>query len=145
VTWLVVDYFTYVVRQGASAHHAARRQVLRPRRFASRRLVIDYFTYTARSSSSARRAARRRPHVISPLDFSSVGRTGSHRAPDRSVSRFNYSVHRHSTCCPVALLYFSHAMRRDYLSRSNTDSTSCTPRAAMTSSSSRIASTTHLN
>jgi hypothetical protein len=41
-------------------------------------------------------------------------------------------------------LYFSHAVRRDYLSRGNTGSTSSTPRATTTSSSDRIASTIHL-
>jgi hypothetical protein len=41
-------------------------------------------------------------------------------------------------------LYFSHTVRRDYLSRGNTGSTSTTPRAAATSSFGRIASTIHL-
>jgi hypothetical protein len=36
-------------------------------------------------------------------------------------------------------LYFSHAVRRDYLSCGNTGSTLSTPRAATTSSSGRIA------
>jgi hypothetical protein len=94
------------------------------------RLVVDFFAYAARPGASARRAARRRPRVISPLDFSSVGRTGSRRAPDHFVSRLDYSVRRHSTCCPVApallqprrasrllvswqhRLYFEYTMRR---------------------------------
>jgi hypothetical protein len=42
-------------------------------------------------------------------------------------------------------LYFIHAVRRDYLSRGNTISTSCMLRAATTSSSGRIASTFHLD
>jgi hypothetical protein len=42
-------------------------------------------------------------------------------------------------------LYFSHTVRRDYLSHGNTGSTSSTPRAAMTSSSGRIVSTIHLD
>jgi hypothetical protein len=47
-------------------------------------------------------------------------------------------------------LYSSHAVHRDYLSRGylsrgNTGSTSSMPRAAMTSSSGRIASTIHLD
>jgi hypothetical protein len=42
-------------------------------------------------------------------------------------------------------LYFSHTVRRDYLSRGNTGSTSSTPRAATTSSSGRIASTIYLD
>jgi hypothetical protein len=42
-------------------------------------------------------------------------------------------------------LYFSRAVRRDYLSRGNTGSTSSTSRAAAMSSSGRIASTIHLD
>jgi hypothetical protein len=42
-------------------------------------------------------------------------------------------------------LYFSHAVRRDYLSRGKTGSTSSMPRATATSSSGRIASTIHLD
>jgi hypothetical protein len=42
-------------------------------------------------------------------------------------------------------LYFSYAVRRDYLSRGNTGCTSSTPRAATTSSSGRIASTIYLD
>jgi hypothetical protein len=42
-------------------------------------------------------------------------------------------------------LYFSHAVRRDYFSRSNTGSTLSTPRAAVTLSFGRIASTIHLD
>jgi hypothetical protein len=42
-------------------------------------------------------------------------------------------------------LYFSHAVRRDYLSRSNIGSTSSMLRAAATSSFGRIASTIHLD
>jgi hypothetical protein len=67
------------------------------------RLVVDYFAYAARPGALARRAARRPPRAVSPLDFSSIGRTGSRRAPDHSISRLDYSVCRHSTCCPVAL------------------------------------------
>jgi hypothetical protein len=60
--------------------------------FASRRLVVDYFSYVVHPGASARRVTRRRPHVVSPLDFSSVGRNGSCRAHDRSFSRDDYSV-----------------------------------------------------
>jgi hypothetical protein len=56
----------------------------------------------------------------------------------------NYSVRRDFVLQP-RWLYFSHAVRRDYLSRGNTSSTSSTPCAATTSSSGRIASTIHLN
>jgi hypothetical protein len=56
----------------------------------------------------------------------------------------DYSVRRDFVLRPC-WLYFSHAVRRDYLSRGNTGSTSSTPRVATTSSSGRIASTIHLD
>jgi hypothetical protein len=64
----------------------------------------------------------------------------------RPVTRLivDYSVHRDFVLRP-RWLYFSHAVRRDYLSRGNTGSTSSTPRAATTSSSGRIALTIHLD
>jgi hypothetical protein len=64
----------------------------------------------------------------------------------RLVTRLvvDYSVHRDFVLWPH-WLYFSHAMRHDYLSRGNTGSTSSTPRAAATFSSYRIASTIHLD
>jgi hypothetical protein len=119
------------------------------------RLVVDYFAspgssstfaYAARPGASAPRTASRRSRAVSPLDFSSVGRPSSRRAPGCSVSLLDYSV-----CgrCDFVLrphwLHFSHAMRRDYLSRGNTGSTSNTLCATVTSSSSRIASTIHLD
>jgi hypothetical protein len=82
---LVVDYFAYSVRLGASARRAAHRvarcrlfrltqartpRILVPRHVArhvarliinystSRRLVVDYFAYAARPGASARRATR---------------------------------------------------------------------------------------
>jgi hypothetical protein len=69
VARLVVDYFAYAVRPGASACRVARlvarRRLLCPASlvvdyFASRRLVVDYFAYAARPGDLARRAARRR-------------------------------------------------------------------------------------
>jgi hypothetical protein len=75
-----------------------------------------------------------------------VGCTGSCCAPGHSFSRLDYSVRRR---CDFVLrphwLYFSNAVRRDYLSRGNTGSTSSTPHTATASSSGRIASTTHLD
>jgi hypothetical protein len=64
----------------------------------------------------------------------------------RPVTRLilDYSVRRDFILRPH-WLYFSHAMRRDYLSRGNTGSTSSTSRDATTSSSGRIASTIHLD
>jgi hypothetical protein len=66
---------------------------------------------------------------------------------DNSASRrviVDYSVCRDFVLRP-RWLYFSHTVRRDYLSRGNTGSTSSTPRAATTSSSGRIVSTIHLD
>jgi hypothetical protein len=66
---------------------------------------------------------------------------------DNSASRrviVDYSVCRDFVLRP-RWLYFSHTVRRDYLSRGNTGSTSSTPRAATTSSSGRIASIIHLD
>jgi hypothetical protein len=77
VARLVVDYFAYAERLGASAHRAARRvaattaPTLRDRvpRHVARlvvwlvaRLVVDYFAYAARLGPSARRAARHMAH-----------------------------------------------------------------------------------
>jgi hypothetical protein len=64
----------------------------------------------------------------------------------RPVTRLivDYSVRRDFFLQP-RWLYFSHAVRGNYLSRDNTGSTSSTLRTAATLSSGRIASTTHLD
>jgi hypothetical protein len=64
----------------------------------------------------------------------------------RLVTRIvvDYSVRRDFVLRPH-WLYFSHVVRRDYLSHGNTGSTSTTPRAAVTSSFGRITSTIHLD
>jgi hypothetical protein len=79
-------------------------------------LVVDYFASAARPGASACRAQL----VV------------------------DYSVRRDFLLRPH-WLYFSDVVRRDYLSRGSTVSTSSTPRAIATSSSSRIASTIHLD
>jgi hypothetical protein len=109
-------------------------------------LVISHFAYAVRPGALAPHAAHRQPRAVTPLDFSSVSCTGSRRVLGHSVSRLDYSVrgHRDFVLRPH-WLYFNHIVRRDYLSRGNTDSTSSTPRAATTSSSGHIASTTHLD
>jgi hypothetical protein len=77
---------------------------------------------------------------MSPLDFSSVGCTGSRHAPGHSVAWLDYSVPGgHDFILWPQWLYFSHVVRRYYLSCDNTASTSST------SSFGRIASTTHLD
>jgi hypothetical protein len=86
VVQLVIDYFAYAV----------------PRLVA--RLVVDYFAYVVPSGASAPRAARRRPRAVSPLDFSSVGCTGSSRAPGHSISRLSYS----SLGCTGSTTYVVH-------------------------------------
>jgi hypothetical protein len=105
------------------------------------RLVVDYFAYAARLGASARRAAHRSSSTTSPTPRVRVPR---HVA--RPVTRLivDYSGRRDFVLRP-RWLYFSHTVRRDYLSRSNTGSTSSTPRAATMSSSGRIASTIHLD
>jgi hypothetical protein len=57
---------------------------------------------------------------------------------------FDYSV-CHDFVLRPRWLYFSHAVRGDYLPCGNTGSTSSAPYAATTSSSGRIASTIHLD
>jgi hypothetical protein len=194
VTRLVVDYFDYAARPGASARRAARCRLLRLRRasgclgtsrgslstssFTSHVwmprhitrlvawLIVDNFVYTACSGASARRtachAARRRLLRLRRVS----GCLGTSRGSSRGSSRFsssntsptprvrvprhvarlvtrlvvNYSVRRDFVLWPQ-WLYFSHAVRRDYLSRGNTGSTSSTSCTAATSSSGRIAST----
>jgi hypothetical protein len=56
----------------------------------------------------------------------------------------DYSVHR-DFVLRSHYLYFSHAVHRNFFSRSNIGSTSSTLRTAATSSSGRIASTIHLD
>jgi hypothetical protein len=138
--------------------------------FASRRLVVDYFAYTARPGTSVRRAAHhatrcaarrrllrlRRASGCLGTSRGSSRRSSSTTSPPlrirvprhvaRVVTRLvvDYSVRRDFLLRPHRL-YFNHAMRRDYLSRGNTGSTSSTPRAATMSSSGRITSTIHLD
>jgi hypothetical protein len=86
-------------------------------------LVVDY-SASRRSSSTTSPT----PHVWVPRHIA------------RLVTRLvvDYSVRRDFVLRPH-WLYFSHAVRRDYLSHGNTGSTWSTSRAAATSSSSRIA------
>jgi hypothetical protein len=109
-------------------------------------LVIDYFAYAARPGASARRAARHTAHhrLLRAPRLRLAARVPRHVA--RLVTRLiiDYSVRRDFVLRPC-WLYFNHVVRRDYLSRGNTGSTSSTPRATTTSSSGRIASTIHLD
>jgi hypothetical protein len=93
------------------------------------------------SRGSSRGSLRRSSSTNSPTPCVRVPR---HVA--RPVTRLvvDYSVRRDFVLRP-RWLHFSHAVRRDYLSRGNTGSTSSTPHAATTSSSGRIVSTIHLD
>jgi hypothetical protein len=155
VARLVVDYFAYAARPGASARRAAHRlsstsptlRVRVPRhvaRFiACRRLLhLRYATACLGTSHGSLRGSLRR-------SSSTTSPTPRVRVPwhvARPVTRLivDYSVRR-DFFLRTRWLYFSHAVRRDYLSRGNNGSTSSMPRAATTSSSGRIASTIHLD
>jgi hypothetical protein len=101
-------------------------------------LVADYFAYRA----------RRVPRLVSLLivDTLPTPRVRVPRHVTRLVTRL---VIDYSMCRDFVLrlqwLYFSHAVRRDYLSCNNTGSTSSTLSAAATLSSGRITSTIHLD
>jgi hypothetical protein len=85
----------------------------------SHRLVVDYFAYFAHLGASARRAA----HRLSSTTSSTL-RVWVPRHVARLVTQLiiDYSVRRDFVLRPH-WLYFSHVMRRDYLSRGNTGST----------------------
>jgi hypothetical protein len=165
--WLVVDYFASVseclgTSRGSShgssstistmphvrllrniARHVARLvSPLVVDYFTSRKLVVDYFAYAARPGASARRVARLAARRRLLRLCRASGCLGTSRGSSRLV--VDYSVRRDFVLRPH-WLYFSHAVRRDYLSRGNIGSTSTTPRAAATSSFGRIASTIHLD
>jgi hypothetical protein len=134
VARLVVDYFSYAAR-------LVPRHVARP--IACRRLLClrRAAGCLGTSRSSSRGSLRRSSSTTSPTPRVRVPR---HVA--RPVTRLivDYSVRRDFILRP-RWLYFSHAMRRGYLSCGNTGSTSSTPCAATTSSSGRIALTIHLD
>jgi hypothetical protein len=157
---LIVDYFAHAARPGASARCAARHAA---RRAARRRLIrlaqarrrllrlrrasgcLDTSRGSSRGSS-CRSSSATSPHEGSSSTTSPTPRGRVPRHVARPVTRLiiDYSVRRDFVLRP-RWLYFSHAVRRNYLSRGNTSSTSSTPHAATTSSSGRIASTIHLD
>jgi hypothetical protein len=152
---------SYVTRPGASAPRAARCRLLRaPRlRLAAtvallqpRRAPGCLGTSRGSSSTTSRHAGssstssplRRAPECLGTSRGSSS--TTSPRASSSSTTlpTPRVRVPRHIVRL-VSPLVIDYSVRRDYLSRGNTSSTSSTPRAAATSSSGRIASTIHLN
>jgi hypothetical protein len=149
---LVVDYFAYAVRPGASAHSAAHHAA---RRAARRRLLrlrrASGCLGTSRGSSSTtsptpcirvpRHIARLITQLVAPLVvdyFAYAARLGA-----SACCAARHAARRRLLCAPP--FDFSHAVHRDYLSRSNTGSTSSTPCAPTISSSGRITLTTHLD
>jgi hypothetical protein len=60
------------------------------------RLIISHFAYDVQLGASAPRAARSRPRAVLPLDFLSVGCTGSRCVPGHSASRLDYSSLGHT-------------------------------------------------
>jgi hypothetical protein len=125
VARLIVDYFAYAARLGASARRAAHRlslTTLPTPRYQLPRLLTRLVAWLVASRVRLPR------HVARPITRLIV----------------DYSVR-----CDFVLqsrwLYFSHVVHGDYLSHGNTGSTSSTPRAATTSSSGRIELTIHLD
>jgi hypothetical protein len=130
ITPLIVDYSGLFVDYSASC-----------------RLVVDYFASAARPGASARRVARRVARRATRRRLLRLRRASGCLGTSRGLSRgfvVDYSVRRNFLLRPH-WLYFSHAVRRDYLSRGNTGSTSSTPHTATTSSYGRIALTIHLD
>jgi hypothetical protein len=97
VTRLVVDYFSHVVRPGASARHAAHRRLLR-----LARLIVDYFTYAAHMGASACRAARRRllrPRCASGCLGTSHGTSCGSSSTTSTTPRVRVPRHVAGTSC----------------------------------------------
>jgi hypothetical protein len=125
-----------------AARRTARRRLLRLAQARCRLLRLCRASWCLGTlHGSPRRSSRGSSSTTSPTPRVRVPR---HIA--RPVTRLivDYSSH-----CDFVLwphwLYVSHTVRRDYLSRGNTGSTSSAPRATTTSSSGRIASTIHLD
>jgi hypothetical protein len=138
VTRLVVDYFAFAARPGASARRAARRRLLRLHR-ASGCLGTSRDSLSTTSPPPRVQVPRRVARLVTRLVVPLV----VNYSASRSLV-IDYSVRRDFVLRPH-WLYLSHAVGHDYLPCGNTGSTSSTPRAATTSSSSLIASTIHLD
>jgi hypothetical protein len=160
IAWLVVDYFTYAMRLGASTRRAAHRLSSitspMPRDRVPRHIarLVAWLVACRRllrlrraagclgtSHGSSRGSLRRWSSTTSPTPRVQVPR---HVAWPVTRLIVDYSVRRDFILRP-RWLYFSHAVRRDYLSRGNTSSTSSTLHATTTSSSGCITSTIHLD
>jgi hypothetical protein len=140
---VVIDYFVFAARPGASARRAARhaaRRATRRRllRLAQARRRLLRLRRVARCLGTSRGSSRHSSSTTSPTPHIRVPR---HVA--QLVTRLiALLVVDYSALCSLVVDY---VVRRDCLSRGNTGSTSSTPRAATTSSSGRIALTIHLD
>jgi hypothetical protein len=152
---LVVDYFAYAARPGASArrvaHLAARCRLLRLTQARRRLLRIRRASGCLGTLRGSSRGMSHDSSLTTPPRAglsSTTSPTPRVRVPRHVARPVTRVIVTYSVRCEFILrprwLYFSHAVRRDYLSRGNTGFTSSTPRAATTSSSGRIASTIHL-
>jgi hypothetical protein len=131
---LVVDYFTYAARPGASARRAARRRLLRPHRASGCLGTSRGSSSTTSPAVGSSSTTSPTPRVLVPRHVARlvVDHTLSHRSTSRrsvalAVAERQITPSRGSTtpCAATRLvvwshrLYFSHVVRRDYLSRGN--------------------------
>jgi hypothetical protein len=139
---LVIDYFDYVACPVASARYAVCRVThRRPLCLAQARRRLLRLRHASGCLATSRSSSRGSSSTTSPPPRVRVPR---HVAQLVTRLVVDYFVHRDFVLRPHRL-YFSHVVRRDYLSRVNTSSTSTTPWAAMTSSFGRVTSTIHLD
>jgi hypothetical protein len=116
VAWLIVDYFAFAVRPGASARRAARRRLLQLRRASGcfgtsrgsssttsttprvrvprhvARLVVDYFDYAVHPVASAHRAARRVARSAARRRVLRLRRASGYLGTSRGLSRDSSST-----------------------------------------------------
>jgi hypothetical protein len=101
------------------------------------RFVVDYFALRGSSRGTSRVSSS----TTSPTPRIRLPRHGARLVTRLVVNCFVC----HDFVLRPHWLYFSHAVHRDYLSRGNTGSPLSMSHATVTSSSGRIASTTHLD
>jgi hypothetical protein len=137
-TWLHRHYFNYVVRRDYSAVRRGYESSGRLLRLVAQLLIARlhrlYCAYVVHPDAPSLHSTSRRSVALA-LALRSVTSSRSSTTPC-VVARFVVRLH---------WLYFSNAVRHDYLSHDNTGSNSSTPRTTVTLSSARIPSTTHLD
>jgi hypothetical protein len=117
VTRLVVDYFDYTARLGASARRATR-HTTRRRLLRVTWLVVDYFDYTAHPVALARRAAcHRLLHLRRASRCLGTSRNSSHGSSSTTSTTPRVRVPRHLAqlvtrlVAPLVVDYFDYAAR----------------------------------